>query len=147
MQHFASRMSGWQTPAAYGVVLVPQSLLGTSGVHFSVVNVPVHGLPAMVMGLLTGRRAETGTYELSPSELDAAIALLAPAEAARMFNHPNLLAWRQIAADWRRDSSAHVFVVFVSDFSDDTSGPYDEALRRQIRAGERSAEIYAAGHN
>ena len=144
MRRFAGRMRGWEAPAAYGVVLVPQSRLGTSAVHFSVVNVPVHGLPAMVMGLLTGRRSEAGTYDLSPSELDGAIALLAPAEAARMFNHPNLFAWRQIAADWRRDPSAQAFVVFIADFSDEVTGPYDEALRHQIQSGERSAEICAA---
>ena len=67
--------------------------------------------------MLAGRRSESGTYELSPSELAGAIALLAPAEAARMFNHPNLLAWRQISADGRRDPSAQAFVVFIADFS------------------------------
>jgi hypothetical protein len=147
MQRFGDRMHGWRAPAAYGVVLVPQSCLGTSSVRFPVVNVPVHGLPAMVMGLITGRRSETGTYDLSPSELNAAIALLAPAEAARMFNHPNLLAWRKIAADWRGAPLAQAFVVFVADFSHDVTSSYDEALRRQIQSGDRSAEIRAVEHN
>lgn len=61
--------------------------------------------------------------DLSPSELNAAIDLLAPAEAARMFNHPNLLAWRKISADWQRDPLAQAFVVFVADFSDDVTSP------------------------
>lgn len=64
-----------------------------------------------------------------------------------MYNHPNLLAWRRIAADWYQDPTAQAFVVFIADFSDDLTSPYDEALRRQIQSGERSAEIHAAAHN
>jgi hypothetical protein len=41
-------MPGWQAPAAYGVTLVPQPSLGTAVVNFPVINVPVHGLPALV---------------------------------------------------------------------------------------------------
>lgn len=83
---------------------VPQASLGTHVVNFPVVNVPVHGLPALVLGLLTGRRGQSATYELTPNELEAAIALLAPAEAARMMNHPNLLAWRKAGVGLARGS-------------------------------------------
>lgn len=73
-QRLAERIPGWQTPAVYGVVLVPPASLETSEVIFPVVNVAVHGLPAPVLGLLTGRRHTSGTYELSSSELGAPIA-------------------------------------------------------------------------
>lgn len=118
MQRFAGRMRGWQAPAAFGVVLVPQSRLGTSAVHFSVVNVPVHGLPAMVMGLLTGRRSESETWDLSPSELDWTIAFagsrrggahVQPTESHLRAAGPNTLICRERAiargASCRRDIS------------------------------------------
>ncbi len=141
-QRLAARMPGWRAPTAYGVALVSQASLETSEVRFPVVNVPVHGLPALVLGLLTGRRDESGTYELSPNELEAAIALLAPAEAARMMTHPNLLAWRKLAAAWREDPSARLFVVFIADLGDAVTSPYDKALRGQIAVGDRTPEIH-----
>lgn len=70
-QRLLERMPGWRTPAAYGVTLVSSD----ADVRFPVVNVPVHELPSIVLGLVTGRRTGSGTYELSPSELEAAIAL------------------------------------------------------------------------
>lgn len=136
-------MPGWLCPVAYGIVLVPEVDRGTERVHFPVVNQPVHELPALVLGLLTGRRAETATFELTPSELDAAIALLQPAAAATMFNHPNLGAWQSMARNWEQDRPARAHVVFVADFADEISGPYEAALRRQIAAGQQSAPIHA----
>jgi hypothetical protein len=141
-RRLAARMPGWQVPAAYGIALVPDADLATSEVSFPVVNVPVHGLPALVLGLLTGRRHESATYELSPSQLETAIALLAPAEAARMMSHPNLLAWRKIALSWREDPSTRLVVVFIANFSEEVTSPYDEAVRRQIAAGDRTQQIH-----
>lgn len=139
----AARMPGWVRPAAYGLVLVAEADLDGEGVRFPVVNNPVHELPALVLSLLTGRRHETATHELSPSELDAAIALLTPAAAATMYHHPNLESWRVIADAWQRDLSARAFAVFIADLADPPSSPYDAALRRQLAAGERSADVHA----
>jgi hypothetical protein len=141
-ERLSARMPRWRMPAAYGVVLVPEAKLGTDDVRFPVVNNPVHGLPALVLGLVTGRRDESGTFDLSPSELDGAVALLSPAEAATTLNHPNLLAWRQIAEAWGREPGARAFAVFISDFADPATSPYDDALRRQIEQGERNVPIY-----
>jgi len=136
-------MPGWLRPVAYGLVLVPEAARGTERVSFPVVNQPVHELPALVLGLLTGRRDETATFELSPSKLDAAITLLQPAAAATMFNHPNLGAWRSLAQAWESDRSARTHAVFVADLTHAISSPYDAALRRQIAAGHQSAPIHA----
>lgn len=38
--------------------------------RFPVVNVATHGLPALVLGVVTGRRHETATYELDRSQFD-----------------------------------------------------------------------------
>lgn len=137
----AGRMLGWQKPAAYGLLLVGEAGLGSDRVRFPVVNNPVHELPALVLGLVTGRRSETGTFELTPSELAGCIALLSPAAAATMYSHPNLESWRSIAHSWRQDPRARAFAVFVADLSDEVSSPYDAALRAQIAAGERSAPV------
>ncbi|WAL69131.1 hypothetical protein ORV05_15635 [Amycolatopsis cynarae] len=139
------RMPGWETPAAYGVTLVPGSSTDPADVHFPVVNVPVHELPSLVLALLTGRRGGSGTYELARSELEAAVALLAPAEAALMYNHPNLASWREIARDWAEDPAGRVFAVFIGDFADRVTSPYDLALRRQIESGQRSPEVFITG--
>lgn len=143
IDRLTARMPGWAIPAAYGLVLVAEADLGSDRVRFPVVNQPVHTLPALVLSLLTGRRAETATFELRRSELDAAIALLAPAAFATMFNHPNLAAWRTIAQAWEDDDVAQVHAVFLADLDDPISSPYDAALRHQIAAGEQSAPIRA----
>lgn len=130
-------MPGWVAPQTYGVTLVQ-----SSEVRFPVVNVPVHELPSLVLGLITGHRRGSATYELTPSELEAAITLLAPAEAASMYNHPNLLSWRQIARAWSEDPAARVVAVFIADHTDPVTSPYDAALRHQIHSGECSAEVF-----
>jgi hypothetical protein len=135
------RMPGWVTPATYGVVLVQH---GSTEVKFPVVNVPLHELPSVVLGLVTGQRAGSATYEMTPSELEAAVALLAPAEAGLMYNHPNLWSWQEISRAWEEQPTAQVFAVFIADFADEVTSPYDEALRRQISAGERSAEVFTS---
>jgi hypothetical protein len=141
MRQLAASMPGWQPPAAHGVVLVPPDASGTTDVHFPVVNVATHGLPALVLGVITGRRHETATYELDRSQLERAVAMLAPAEAAEMYQHPNINAWRTILERWPAEPEAQVFAVFIATLGEPISSPYDQALRDQIAAGER-AELY-----
>lgn len=143
IDRLTSRMPGWSTPVAYGVVLVPEEDLGTARVRFPVVNQPVHELPALVLALLAGRRTETATFELTSSELDAAITLLRPAAAATMYNHPNLQAWQSMSRRWANSPAARAFAVFVSDWEAEISSPYDAALRHQIERGEVSAPVHA----
>jgi hypothetical protein len=132
---FESQMPGWVGPAAYGVLLVEHDQIDSSEVRFPHVNLgSYHALPAVVMGLLTGRVDETATFEVSAGQLDQAIDMLAPAEAATQFEHPNIESWRAMRDRHKEDSSTRIFVVFVADFDDPTSGPYDKALRAQIAA-------------
>jgi hypothetical protein len=141
MRQLADSMPGWQPPAAHGVVLVPPDASGTTDVHFPVVNVATHGLPALVLGVITGRRHETATYELDRSQLERAVAMLTPAEAAEMYQHPNINAWRTILERWPAEPEAQVFAVFIAALGEPISSPYDQALRDHIAAGER-AELY-----
>ena len=133
----ADTMPGWVPPLAYGVVLVPEDSLGTAQVRFPVVNVGAHGLPALVMGAITGRRDQTATYEVEPEQLERAVEMLAPAEAARMYEHPNLDAWRTILEDVPYEPGARIFAVFISSLDAPASSPYDQALRQQIADGQR----------
>lgn len=137
-RELAASMPGWVPPAAHGVVLVPQLSLGTEEVHFPVVNVGAHGLPALVMGSITGRRDETETYEIEPDELARAVEMLAPAETAKMYQHPNLNAWRAILERAPKEPGARIFAVFIASLESPVSSPYDQALRRQIAEGERA---------
>lgn len=141
MRALADSMPGWQPCAAHGVVLVPPDALGTTDVRFPVVNVEAHGLPALVLGVITGRRDETTTHELDRSQLEQAVAMLAPAEAAGMYQHPNINSWRLMLDRWTVEPDAQVFAVFITSLDDPVSSPYDQALRHQIAAGER-AELY-----
>lgn len=138
MRRFAAQLPGWHPPAAHGTVLVSDHDPEPS---FPVVNVGAHGLPAVVMGLVTGRTSGTGTYELSADDLARAVELLAPAEAARMYRHQNIASWRAMLRRMPVEQGARVFTVFIDDLADEVSGPYDEALRRQIAAGERAPQL------
>ena len=142
VQRFTDQLPGWRLPEAYGVVFVPPDKVGTREVTFPVVNVGLHRLPALVLGLLTGRADETATYELTQPLLARAVDLLAPAEAATMYLHPNLAAWRAMLAQWAEQPDARVFAVFVATLDAPASSPYDEAFRAQVAAGER-AELHA----
>lgn len=134
-------MVGWEPPAAYDVALVPKDARATADVRFPVVNVGVHGFPALALGQVTGRRSETATYELTEDELARAVEIVAPAEAATMYQHPNLNSWRTLLADLASTPDGVLIAVFIASMDDPASSPYDEALRRQIAEGER-AQLY-----
>lgn len=55
-----------------------------------------HHLPGWILALVTGWRSGQATIAMSARELDAAIVLLSPAEAATVFDHPNLKGWRSL---------------------------------------------------
>lgn len=139
MRRMVDSMPGWVPPVAYGVVLVPPDAIGTTLVRFPVVNVGVHGFPALALAEVTGRRSETATYEVSADDLNRAVDIVAPAEAATMYQHPNLKSWRNILAELSSASGGRIFAVFIASMDDPISSSYDEALRRQINEGERAA--------
>jgi hypothetical protein len=134
-------MPGWVPPAAYGVALVAGGTPGIASARFPVVNVGVHGFPALALGEITGRRDETATYVLSADQLERAVAIVAPAEAATMYQHPNLRSWRNLLADMQGVPDGQIVAVFIASFDDPVSSPHDQALREQIADGER-AELY-----
>lgn len=139
MTAMAASMQGWKPPAAYGVALVAGDATEATSVRFPVVNVGVHGFPALALGKVTGRRNETATYEVSAEELARAVEIVAPAEAATMYSHPNLKSWRRLLEDLPETPGGRIVAVFITSLDDPVSSPYDAALRQQIADGERSS--------
>jgi GNAT superfamily N-acetyltransferase len=54
-----------------------------------------HRLPGRILAALVGHRTGSGHYWLDRTGLEAAVGLLSPAEAATIYEHPNLGSWRQ----------------------------------------------------
>jgi hypothetical protein len=137
VDRFTSQMPGWTPTAAYGVTFVP--LDEDASWSFPVVNVGwLHRLPALVLGIVTGRRTGTGTYALSPADLRRAVDLLSPAEAAAMYQHPNLLAWRAILERIGAGESGRIVAVFVNSLDEEASSAEDAVFRAQVARGECS---------
>ncbi|KAA0083362.1 hypothetical protein CIW52_13155 [Mycolicibacterium sp. P9-64] len=124
----AARIPGWQAPVAYAL-----GYRSDDGWHFPHVNQPsgTHGLPAVILAEIVGHAAGTREFSVTPGQLDDAIAQLAPAEAATGVSHPNLVAWRAVAAA----ESHEIAVVFIGSVDDDSAGPADAALRGKLTGG------------
>ena len=94
-------MPGYVRPAAHG-----SGIMGSSGrVQVEVFNCGGHDLPAMVLASICGYIAGTEAVSLSARQLNLAVSAIAPAEACRAFQHPNLAAWRRILERLRREPS------------------------------------------
>ncbi|MBB5164098.1 hypothetical protein [Mycobacterium sp. AZCC_0083] len=124
----AERIPGWQAPVAYAV-----GYRGDDGWHFPHVNQPsgTHGLPAVILAECVGHASGTREFTVTPAQLDDAIAQLAPAEAAAGVSHPNLVAWRAVAAA----EPLEIAVVFIGSVDDAPAGPADAALRSRLTGG------------
>jgi hypothetical protein len=120
----AARIPGWQAPVAYAV-----GYRRDDGWHFPHVNQPgTHGLPAVILAECVGHASGTREFSVTPAQLDDAIAQLAPAQAAAGVSHPNLVAWRAVAAA----EPVEIAVVFIGSVDDDLAGPADTALRGRL---------------
>lgn len=123
----------WEPPAAHGVALLAD-YEEIAAAHFPLVNTGDHQLPAAVLATVVGYSGGSAAYALTRSQLEHAIALLAPAEACRAYEHPNLWRWRDaILPAWRRDPSVRVFAAFLgSEGAAATDDPAVRALRAAV---------------
>jgi hypothetical protein len=128
-QRFAAEIPGYAQPVAYGVARLDGTTL-----TFAHVNRPGgdHLLPAVVLATVCGHAAATATYRLEPAQLATAIELLAPAEAAAHWDHPNLWSWRALAQTSPPDSEYVAF--FVRDIDDPIVDEWDAAFRARLRS-------------
>ncbi|MEU3310438.1 hypothetical protein [Nocardiopsis sp. NPDC006832] len=117
---------GWERPAAYAV-----------GVHqggetgFTLVNVGERLLPAIALGRACGHTSGTATYELTPEQLDTAIAGLSPAVGCTEMEHPNHHHWVEVS-EQLRDGGGRAVAVFVASLDDAPVDDHDRAFRTTI---------------
>lgn len=120
-ERLAAQIDGWRHPVSYALALD-----GEIG-H---VNEPggMHRLPGVVLATVLKHDGSTATLEVTPQQLDEAIAALAPAEACTEVDHPNLADWRAVRARLAA-SGGTLSAVFVRDAADEASSATDAALR------------------
>jgi hypothetical protein len=128
LRRFEAGIPGWQAPAAYGI-----GRLGENGqVEFARIDRSDHPLPGVVLATVCGHRSGSASYRLGTADLLRAIDLLAPAEACAAYDHPNLMAWRQLHD--RLDAYDTVIAVFVGGQDDPCGDPHVTAVRTHMRA-------------
>ncbi len=125
-ERLAADIPGYLDPAAYGAARVDGGEL-----TFGHVNPPggEHRLPAVVLATVARYVDRTAVVPLDREQFTAAIDLLAPAEAATHWDHPNLWSWRELLAGAGPDSTFLAF--FVADAGDPPVSAEDTAFRER----------------
>jgi rhodanese-related sulfurtransferase len=126
-ERFAARIPGYAPPAAY-------SLCRRDGAQLTLGHVNDIGsldrLPAVVLASICGYVASTGTFPMTQRQVERAVRLLAPAEAATHVDHPNLWSWRRLLESSTADTE---FVAwFVRDPNDAVVDADDALLRSNL---------------
>ncbi len=128
-ERMEAAIDGYERPAAYALGQAGE-IGAAAGDVFPLVNSGANFLPAVVLATVCGHVRGTATYVLDEQRLLRAIDLLAPAEACTDYEHPNLVAWRQVRAELANQPSAQVIAVFLGDQEPSpTDGPYERLLR------------------
>lgn len=138
----------WERPALHGIGFAPTTIGGhdsdgdpvateTDGeIQFVRVNERDHVLPAAILATVVGWHGATGSTRLDREQLAEAITLLAPAEARREVEHPNLRIWRDVHR-WGWEGGT-LIAVFDADPDAPTDDPYVRALREVVASGRQA---------
>jgi hypothetical protein len=122
-ERFAARIPGYVQPTAYTL-----ARKDPGGLTFGYLNGPggEHKLPAAVLASVCGYVNRSAVFRLSRDQAAKAVELLAPAEAATHWEHPNLWSWRRLLAGAKHGSSFLAYFVApkpgVCDIVGDTGG-------------------------
>ena len=120
-------MPGYVPPAAYGVArLDPEELTFGEG-RPGGVHPPAAGRGA---GVDLRLHVVDGAPPPSAEQLREAVTLLAPAEAALHWEHPNLWSWRELLDGG--DESSTFLAFFVADPADPPVDDHDAAFRAEL---------------
>lgn len=135
-RRLAATFTGWEPPSAHGVALIPSAATAPAPEHFARVNREPETMHCVVLAAVTGHRSGTAAYQLSRTDLQRAIDLLAPAEAFTGHQHPNLWTWRdKYLAELDTDPDARLVAVFLgSEQQNDAETPEVQAFRRAVEA-------------
>ena len=107
-ERFAARIPGYVQPTAYTL-----ARRDPGGLTVGYLNGPggEHKLPAAVLASVCGYVNRSGVFRLSRDQAAKAVELLAPAEAATHWEHPNLWSWRKLLAGAEHGSSFLAYFV------------------------------------
>jgi GNAT superfamily N-acetyltransferase len=83
---FERSLPGVELPVVYGVQPYINRTMG-------------HRLAGWILLVITGYRSGVAEIPMTPNQFDLALALLRPAGAATIYDHPNLEAWEVIRAE------------------------------------------------
>ena len=124
---FAAAIPGFAMPVAYGL-----ARLDGNEPHFGHVNAigAVRPLPAAVLASVCGYVCSTATFGLSRMDVERAIRLLTPAEAATHLPRPNLWSWRALVGE--APPRATFRALFVANVTDPSVDDYDAQFRLLI---------------
>lgn len=126
---FEAAIEGWERPAAYGI-----GWYAEEGFFFARVAANESHLPGVVLATVCGHVSGSGSYVLDGPALDRAIALLAPAEACTLLDHPHIATWRSLRGQLGDGDT--VTVVFAASL-DDSADPLVTALIAEVLAGRQ----------
>ena len=128
-RRYEAAIPGWQCPPLYG--LGTRSAEGV--IRFPYICHGDHPLPAVVVASVCGHQSGSASYDLTVDQLAEAIHRLAPAEACKDWDHPNLAAWRQV----RQSLTEQPGSIAVAVFDADPEAPSEvaEVLAMRVQAG------------
>jgi hypothetical protein len=128
---FERMIANWRCPRLFGLGLQTDS---EEDIWFPYICHGDHPLPAAVLAVVRRHPGGTPSHKMTPEQLDDAVNQLAPAEACRDYDHPNLAAWRSIQ-DALTDHRPRIIAAVFDDVPKvGSSDPYVRTLRQA--AGE-----------
>lgn len=118
----SAQIAGWRAPVAFAL-----GYRTADGWQFPHVNPAGSGtgLSAVVLAEVVGYSHGTAEIAMTREQVARAVANLSPAEAVTDLKHPNLGAWRAVAAA----DAEEIAAVFIGDLTDPPAGAADAALR------------------
>jgi GNAT superfamily N-acetyltransferase len=96
---FERSLPGVELPLIYGVQPYLNRTMG-------------HRLAGWILLVITGYRSGVSEIAMTPKQFDLALALLRPAGAATIYDHPNLLAWESIRSEGAATQQTHYVAQF-----------------------------------
>ena len=124
----------WERPLAWGIL--HEDAEGRIVVDRAEAGDQRHMLAMTVLATITGDSRSTHVTRLDAAELDAAITMLAPAEACTAYEHPNLRTWRYLREEIGETGTAIAAFTRAIDIAD-PDDPHLAALLGEIHRGRQ----------